>query len=131
MRPPPSLISDASPALGNTKSLTISGLVTLSLSHWNFFFFQVKALEYFENEKYFQLVMEKWGSGMDLFEFIDRNPALDEPLISYIFRQVRGELLRKLIRRLGKSEAARIMEEQKSRRENGLLLLGKNLFKSF
>lgn len=45
-------------------------------------------LEAFENEEFFQLVMEKHGSGMDLFEFIDRQPALDEPLCSYLFRQV-------------------------------------------
>jgi len=32
--------------------------------------------------------MEKHGSGMDLFEFIDRCPNMDEPLASYIFRQV-------------------------------------------
>lgn len=54
---------------------------------------QVKALDFFENEKYFQLVMEKWGSGMDLFEFIERNPALDEPLTSYIFRQMVSPLI--------------------------------------
>ena len=33
--------------------------------------------------------MEKHGDGLDLFEFIERNPRLDEPLISYMFRQVR------------------------------------------
>jgi len=32
--------------------------------------------------------MEKHGAGMDLFEFIDRKPYLDEKLNSYIFRQV-------------------------------------------
>lgn len=42
----------------------------------------------FENVKFFQLVMEKHGAGMDLFEFIDRKPYLDETLNSYIFRQV-------------------------------------------
>ena len=47
-------------------------------------------LEAFENEEFFQLVMEKHGSGMDLFEFIDRQPALDEPLCSYLFRQVKN-----------------------------------------
>ena len=35
------------------------------------------------------MVMEKHGDGLDLFEFIERNPRLDEPLISYMFRQVR------------------------------------------
>lgn len=42
----------------------------------------------FENEDYIQMVMEKHGSGMDLFEFIDRSPLMDEALASYIFRQV-------------------------------------------
>ena len=45
-------------------------------------------VDVFENELYFQMVMKKHGSGMDLFEFIDRDPDLDEPLASYIFRQV-------------------------------------------
>lgn len=42
----------------------------------------------FENESFFQMVMEKHGDGLDLFEFIDMQPRLDEPLASYIFRQV-------------------------------------------
>lgn len=45
-------------------------------------------LDVFENQGFFQLVMEKHGSGLDLFAFIDRHPSLDEPLASYIFRQV-------------------------------------------
>lgn len=44
----------------------------------------------FENERFFQLVMEKHGSGLDLFTFIDNQPDLDEPLASYLFRQVRA-----------------------------------------
>lgn len=48
----------------------------------------VTVLDVFENEKFFQLVMEKHGSGMDLFEFIDRRPLMDEQLGSYIFRQI-------------------------------------------
>jgi len=47
-------------------------------------------LDVFENEHFFQLVMEKHGSGLDLFTFIDNQPNLDEPLASYIFRQVRA-----------------------------------------
>ncbi|XP_038002022.1 PAS domain-containing serine/threonine-protein kinase isoform X2 [Motacilla alba alba] len=47
----------------------------------------VKVLDVFENECFFQLVMEKHGSGLDLFAFIDNQPNLDEPLASYIFRQ--------------------------------------------
>ncbi|TWW73255.1 PAS domain-containing serine/threonine-protein kinase isoform X1 [Takifugu flavidus] len=48
----------------------------------------VKVLEVFENGSYFQMVMEKHGEGLDLFEFIDMHPSLDEPLASYIFRQL-------------------------------------------
>ncbi|CAH1774481.1 unnamed protein product [Owenia fusiformis] len=48
----------------------------------------VNLLEAFENDEFFQVVMEKHGSGMDLFEFIDRCPNFDEPLASYLFRQL-------------------------------------------
>ena len=50
----------------------------------------LQLVDCFENADFFQLVMEKHGDGMDLFEFIDRCPKLDEPLTSYIFRQVRA-----------------------------------------
>ena len=43
----------------------------------------------FKSSQLLQLVMEKHGAGMDLFEFIDRGPNTDEPINSYIFRQVR------------------------------------------
>lgn len=49
----------------------------------------LQVLDVFENKGFFQLVMEKHGSGLDLFAFIDHHPSLDEPLASYIFRQVR------------------------------------------
>lgn len=48
----------------------------------------LQVVDVFENQEFFQLVMEKHGSGLDLFAFIDRHPGLDEPLASYIFRQV-------------------------------------------
>ncbi|XP_059134293.1 PAS domain-containing serine/threonine-protein kinase [Peromyscus eremicus] len=48
----------------------------------------IKVLDIFENQGFFQLVMEKHGSGLDLFAFIDRHPCLDEPLASFIFRQL-------------------------------------------
>lgn len=48
----------------------------------------VTVFDVFENDKFFQLVMEKHGSGMDLFEFIDRRPIMDEKLGCYIFRQI-------------------------------------------
>ncbi|EEC07612.1 serine/threonine protein kinase, putative, partial [Ixodes scapularis] len=44
----------------------------------------VRVLDVFENAGHFQMVMEKHGAGMDLFEFIDRSPCLDEPLASYV-----------------------------------------------
>jgi len=55
-----------------------------NLSHPNI----VRVLDVFENDNYYQLVMEKLGYGIDLFEFIDNRPKMDEPLISYIFRQI-------------------------------------------
>ena len=55
-----------------------------------------QVLDVFENEDYIQMVMEKHGSGMDLFEFIDRSPLMDEALASYIFRQV-SDLIELLI----------------------------------
>nr|XP_033813396.1 PAS domain-containing serine/threonine-protein kinase isoform X2 [Geotrypetes seraphini] len=48
----------------------------------------IKVLDVFENKSFFQLVMEKHGSGLDLFEFIDHQPILGEPLASYIYRQL-------------------------------------------
>uniref|UniRef100_A0A670JGD2 PAS domain-containing serine/threonine-protein kinase n=1 Tax=Podarcis muralis TaxID=64176 RepID=A0A670JGD2_PODMU len=48
----------------------------------------IKVLDVFENQQFFQLVMERHGSGLDLFTFIDNQPNLDEPLASYIFRQL-------------------------------------------
>ncbi|XP_021251649.1 PAS domain-containing serine/threonine-protein kinase isoform X2 [Numida meleagris] len=48
----------------------------------------IQVLDVFENERFFQLVMEKHGSGLDLFTFIDNQPDLDEPLASYLFRQL-------------------------------------------
>ncbi|XP_040423239.1 PAS domain-containing serine/threonine-protein kinase [Cygnus olor] len=48
----------------------------------------IKVLDVLENEHFFQLVMEKHGSGLDLFTFIDNQPDLDEPLASYLFRQI-------------------------------------------
>jgi PAS domain-containing serine/threonine kinase len=32
--------------------------------------------------------MEKLGCGMDLFEYIESHPVMNEDLISYIFRQI-------------------------------------------
>lgn len=48
----------------------------------------VSVLDVFENDRFFQMVMEKHGSGMDLFELIDRRPIMDEALGFYIFHQI-------------------------------------------
>ncbi len=48
----------------------------------------IAMLDYSEGPACYALVMEKHGAGMDLFEFVDREPKLDEPLTSYIYRQV-------------------------------------------
>ena len=47
----------------------------------------VNVIDVFQNQSFVQMVMEKHGD-MDLFEFIDRNPKMDEALASLIFRQV-------------------------------------------
>ncbi|XP_058457274.1 uncharacterized protein LOC131434534 isoform X2 [Malaya genurostris] len=48
----------------------------------------VNMFDWFENDKFFQVVMEIHGSGMDLFEFIDRRPIITEKLACFIFRQI-------------------------------------------
>lgn len=68
--------------MGRTVPLEVSLLTTLSHPG------VVRVLDVFENASHFQMVMERHGAGMDLFEFIDRAPCLDEPLASYLFRQV-------------------------------------------
>ena len=72
--------------LGQKVPLEISLLS--SLDHPNI----VRFIDVHENEDYLQLVMERHGAGMDLFEFLDRRPKIDEPLASYIFRQVHKKL---------------------------------------
>ena len=47
----------------------------------------VTVLDVYQNRNFVQMVMEKHGE-MDLFEFIDRNPLMDEPLASIIFKQI-------------------------------------------
>jgi len=48
----------------------------------------VNMIQFFENDTYFQLVMEKHGFGMDLFEFIEKTNGVPEPLGAYIFKQI-------------------------------------------
>jgi len=45
-------------------------------------------LEEFEGDEFFVMTMEKHGSGIDLFEFIETAACITEQLASYIFRQV-------------------------------------------
>ncbi|XP_006893552.1 PREDICTED: PAS domain-containing serine/threonine-protein kinase [Elephantulus edwardii] len=69
------------PKLGK---VTLEIAILSTVEHANI----IKVLDVFENQGFFQLVMEKHGSGLDLFAFIDHHPNLDEPLASYIFRQL-------------------------------------------
>ena len=49
----------------------------------------IKVLEVFQDVDHVQMVMEKHGCGMDLFEFIDRQRKhIEEGLASFIFRQI-------------------------------------------
>eukprot|EP00095_Tigriopus_kingsejongensis_P007992 maker-scaffold269_size230758-snap-gene-0.25 protein:Tk07992 transcript:maker-scaffold269_size230758-snap-gene-0.25-mRNA-1 annotation:"GF12888" len=66
------------------EGLPIEAQILFSIHHPNI----VTLLDSFSNPHYHQLVMERHGSGIDLFEFIDRGPKLDENLSSYLFRQV-------------------------------------------
>lgn len=79
-------------------------------------------LEVFENGSYFQMVMEKHGDGLDLFEFIDMQPRLDEPLASYIFRQVRtGERIHGASSRMGLIGTAPFLSFHSTAGSGGLL----------
>uniref|UniRef100_A0A8C3WLH1 PAS domain-containing serine/threonine-protein kinase n=1 Tax=Catagonus wagneri TaxID=51154 RepID=A0A8C3WLH1_9CETA len=69
------------PELGR---VTLEIAILSRLEHANV----IKVLDVFENQGFFQLVMEKHGSGLDLFAFIERHPSLGEPLASHIFRQL-------------------------------------------
>ncbi|EDW72070.2 uncharacterized protein Dwil_GK10638 [Drosophila willistoni] len=66
------------------KEMPIEIHLLQTLKHKNI----VAVLDVFENELFYQLVMEKHGSGMDLWTFIERRPLMDEKLGSYIFRQI-------------------------------------------
>lgn len=66
------------------KEVPIEIQLLQTLDHKNI----VSVLDVFENDLFYQLVMEKHGSGMDLWTFIERRPLMDEKLGSYIFRQI-------------------------------------------
>ena len=50
--------------------------------------FIVNMIEFYENDSYFQLVMEKHGFGMDLFEFIEKTNGVPELLGAHISKQL-------------------------------------------
>ena len=47
-----------------------------------------QVMDEFEGDQFFVMTMEKHGSGVDLFEFIENASCISEQLASYIFRQV-------------------------------------------
>ncbi|XP_023349299.1 PAS domain-containing serine/threonine-protein kinase isoform X2 [Eurytemora carolleeae] len=65
------------------KYIPFEASLLMALNHPNI----VRVLEVFQNTAVVQLVMAKHGD-MDLFEFIDRNPVMDEALTSHIFNQI-------------------------------------------
>ena len=67
-------------------SILLTGFRILLVYYSSLFPMQLQ--EAYENEHFFQMVMEKHGEGLDLFEFIERGPRLTEQHISFIFRQV-------------------------------------------
>ncbi|CAM4907418.1 unnamed protein product [Rotaria socialis] len=48
----------------------------------------VEILDAFDTDNYVQMVMPLHGQGIDLYEFVEKGAKIDEPLASYIFRQV-------------------------------------------
>ncbi len=44
------------------------------------------------------MIMPLHGQGIDLYEFIEKGAKIDEPLASYIFRQVPDRIVSKLNR---------------------------------
>lgn len=65
--------------------------ILLRIRHKNI----VRALEAYESERYFELIMKKHGNGMDMFELIEQassfskyNSGIDEPLASHLFLQI-------------------------------------------
>ena len=78
------LSSDAFVCDQNGRKLPQEAELLMRLSHPNI----TKVEAVFENNEFFQLVMPKHGSGMNLFEFIDRRPQLDEALVAYMFSQL-------------------------------------------
>ncbi|CAF2742325.1 unnamed protein product [Rotaria sp. Silwood2] len=48
----------------------------------------VEILDAFDTDNYVQMIMPLHGQGIDLYEFIEKGAKIDEPLASYIFRQV-------------------------------------------
>ncbi|CAI4222368.1 unnamed protein product [Auanema sp. JU1783] len=48
----------------------------------------IKFIEYFQTKTSFIIVTEKRNSGIDLFEFINKQPKLEEKLTAHIFSQV-------------------------------------------
>lgn len=53
----------------------------------------IEVLDNYEGTNFLQMVMEKHGSGIDLFEFIEGSSVIPEPVCSFIFRQVCYEFL--------------------------------------
>ncbi|CAD5113121.1 DgyrCDS2311 [Dimorphilus gyrociliatus] len=71
--------------------LPLEIVILLKIRHNNI----VHALEAYESEKYFELIMKKHGNGMDMFELIEQassyskhNSGLEEPLAAFMFRQI-------------------------------------------
>jgi len=58
--------------------------ILLKMKHANI----VEIEEVFESEDYFIYVMEKFGKGTDLFDFLQEQERLSEGEARYIFRQV-------------------------------------------
>jgi hypothetical protein len=68
-----------------TKKILFEVAVLKQLKHPNI----VQMLDAFDTESYVQMVMPLHGQGIDVYEFVEKGAQIDEPLASYIFRQVK------------------------------------------
>lgn len=75
-------IDDQKYALGK---IPLECSILCKLDHTNI----IKVLDAFQDEEHVQMIMEKHGCGMDLFEYIDRQRRYsEEPLVCHIFKQI-------------------------------------------
>lgn len=80
---------------------------------------ELQILDAFDTENYVQMVMPLHGQGIDLYEFVEKGARIDEPLASYIFRQVRTPTYRMRILIIGSGGRCSGLFTSQSHRPSG------------